>query len=105
MANLKTTKSTKKNPEVEAVQMEVPEIQVDAPVVADTPTTKEKEENVITEEMPQLEKPDKMVKVRLSKNHKCHIGTENYHFVAGKLYSVPQNVKDILQRANLLTAI
>lgn len=42
------------------------------------------------------------VKIRLKKNHSCVIGGERYNFEAGKQVSVPENVKDILMRADML---
>lgn len=42
------------------------------------------------------------VKVKLSKNHKCSIGGVWYNFEKGKVYPVPEYVKDILSRAGLL---
>ena len=42
------------------------------------------------------------VKVRLKRNHSCVIGGERYNFEGGKQVSVPENVKAILMRADLL---
>lgn len=42
------------------------------------------------------------VKVRLKRNHSCVIGGERYNFEVGKQVSVPENVKAILMRADLL---
>lgn len=44
----------------------------------------------------------KMVKVMLSRPHRCHVGGEWYSFQANKQYNVPEQVKSILLRANLL---
>lgn len=44
----------------------------------------------------------KMVKVMLSKPHRCHIGGEWYSFQANKQYNVPEQVKKTLLKANLL---
>ena len=44
----------------------------------------------------------KMVKVMLSRPHRCHVGGEWYSFQANKQYNVPKQVKSILLRANLL---
>lgn len=44
----------------------------------------------------------KMVKVMLNKPHRCHIGGEWYSFQANKQYNVPEQVKLILMKANLL---
>lgn len=42
------------------------------------------------------------VRIRLKRNHSCVIGGERYNFEAGKQVSVPENVKDILMRADML---
>ena len=44
----------------------------------------------------------KMVKVMLSKPHRCHIGGEWYSFQANKQYTVPEQVKKTLMKAGLL---
>jgi hypothetical protein len=43
-----------------------------------------------------------MVKVKLKKDHKCSIGGEWFIFQKEKPISVPEYVKEILSRANLL---
>ena len=45
---------------------------------------------------------EKRVKVKMKKDHKCHIGGEWYHLLADKQYNVPENVKEILAKADLL---
>lgn len=117
MTNLKNTKTTKpkktevtETPEVE-VQTEVEtsseettEVVAEVPNITVAPEVEEPDV-VLTEEVEAKKVPDKKVKVRLNCDHKCHIGTTNYHFIKGKVYTVPQNVKTILQRAGLLSAI
>lgn len=49
--------------------------------------------------------PTKMVKVLMSENHKCCIGGEWYYLLKDKQYNVPENVKDVLLRANKLKPI
>lgn len=44
----------------------------------------------------------RMVKVMLSRPHRCHVGGEWYSFQANKQYNVPEQVKAILMGANLL---
>lgn len=46
--------------------------------------------------------PERDVKVRLRKNHRCTIGKTTYIFEKGKTYTVPLNVKHILSSADLL---
>lgn len=84
---------------VEAVDEEVSE-----------PETVEEEntlENFLKEEAEkENNKPSgKTVKIKLRENHHCTIAKTRYDFVAGVIYSVPQNVKDILDRGGYLTAI
>lgn len=49
--------------------------------------------------------PTKMVKVLMNENHKCCIGGEWYYLLKDKQYNVPENVKDVLLRANKLKPI
>lgn len=49
--------------------------------------------------------PVKMVKVLMKKDHKCCIGGEWYYLIKDKHYNVPDNVKDILLKADLLQPI
>lgn len=44
----------------------------------------------------------KNVKISLRIDHSCVIGGEHYHFVKGKQYNVPYEVKSILKQAGLL---
>ena len=73
------------------------------PVLSDTiesaPTVTLKEDLVL--EIP----VEKNVKVRLAEKHSCTIGGERYFFEKGKVYTVPVNVKSILSRVGLLTAL
>ena len=63
---------------------------------------KEKEEVSVVAPTKKAEKPVTMVRVMLNKDHRCSIGGEWYTFKKGKQYNVPENVKTILKRANLL---
>lgn len=65
---------------------------------------KEKQEEVTIVAPTKNEKlqTQKMVKVMLSRPHRCHVGGEWYSFQANKQYNVPEQVKSILLRANLL---
>lgn len=49
--------------------------------------------------------PKQNVKIRLRSNHSCTIGKESYEFKAGKVYTVPKNVKKVLNRAGLLSPL
>lgn len=49
--------------------------------------------------------PVKMVKVLLKEDHKCFIGGEWYYLLKDKQYNVPENVKNILKRADKLQTL
>lgn len=48
---------------------------------------------------------EKFVKIKLVKDHYCHIGGEHYQFIKDKQYNVPENVKRILLKAGLLAPL
>lgn len=50
-------------------------------------------------------KPEERVKIRLRVDHNCCIAMEFYEFKANKVYTVPKNVKKILNRAGLLAPL
>ena len=113
MANLKNTKGAKtKSPEAtnEVLTETAPditesEVTVTAPPEITVAPT-DIEDNEVKVEVPETKEiPDKNVKIKLRVNHKCHIGADSYNFIAGKIYTVPQNVKRILQDAGLLSAL
>lgn len=113
MANLKNTKGAKtKSPEAtnEVLTETAPditesEVTVTAPPEITVAPT-DIEDNEVKVEVPEAKEiPDKNVKIKLRVNHKCHIGADSYNFIAGKIYTVPQNVKRILQDAGLLSAL
>ena len=113
MANLKNTKGAKtKSPEAtnEVLTETAPdvtesEVTVTAPPEITVAPT-DSEDNEVKVEVPETKEiPDKNVKIKLRVNHKCHIGADSYNFIAGKIYTVPQNVKRILQDAGLLSAL
>lgn len=64
------------------------------------------EEDVSEEEVSVVEElapvPSKLVRIRARKNHNCHIGHEDYVLEKGKVYNVPENVRAILAKADLL---
>jgi len=79
----------------------------------DTPATAEKvrqpQQFQAPEQQPRVpqmakEQP-KFVRVATTKNHTMSVGGVTYNFVKGKEQSVPQNVKAILAKANLLKAL
>lgn len=60
---------------------------------------------VSTEKVDTRRKPTENVKIRLRVDHSCNIAMEQYDFKAGKVYTVPKNVKKILNRAGLLSPV
>ena len=51
------------------------------------------------------QKPDSLVKIRMRVDHDCCIGKERYDLKAGKLYTVPKNVRRIMNNAGLLSPL
>lgn len=77
-------------------QEEVVEIVIEETKVEETP------QEVVIEEVKATKKPEKMVKVKMKDRHKCCIGGEWYYLEEGKQYNVPENVKEVLMKANKL---
>ena len=80
-------------PEVEVDTVE--EITVEEPKGLEVDTTPVSEEPKVTGN----------VRVRMKKDHSCFIGGEHYVLTAGQCYNVPANVKEILNRADLLAPL
>lgn len=75
-------------------------------IVVDVEEKEEKPEIIIEKPQPVVEAPPvKMVKILMRENHRCCIGGEWYALTKGKQYNVPENVKDILNRADKLSPI
>lgn len=51
------------------------------------------------------EKISNNAKIRMRVDHKCTIAMERYDLKAGQVYTVPKNVRDILNRAGLLSPL
>lgn len=94
----------------ETVTKETPETTEDAEkklddlvMVADT--EEEKAEDTTSADSSEdvtIQSAVKKVKVKVKKDHSCHIGGIWYNLVAGKETNVPEDVKQILAKANLL---
>lgn len=80
-------------------QETAPEVDVTVPDV------EEPEVSVDTSSVDESKKPENMVKIRMRTNHKCSIGGELYQLDGGKVYTVPENVKRILNKAGLLSPL
>lgn len=78
-------------------EVEVPEVKVDTvPAVEfDTASANVNVNN----------KPNGNVKIRMRVDHKCCIAMERYDLKAGKTYVVPENVKNILNKAGYLAPL
>ena len=63
---------------------------------------KQEEVTIVAPTKNEKSQTQKMVKVMLSKPHRCHIGGEWYSFQANKQYNVPEQVKKTLMNAGLL---
>lgn len=44
---------------------------------------------------------EQIVRIKMARNHKCHIGGQWYYLEAGKYYNVPENVKRILVNSGM----
>lgn len=51
------------------------------------------------------EKISNNAKIRMRVDHKCTIAMQRYDLKAGQVYTVPKNVRDILNRAGLLSPL
>lgn len=80
-------------------EVEVPEVVVEEPkkddIVVDEKVAEVKESN----------RPNGNVKIRMRVDHNCCIAMERYDLKAGKMYTVPENVKRILNNAGLLAPL
>lgn len=79
--------------------VEVPEVKVEEPKEADVVVDKE------VAKVDPANKPSGNVKIRMRVDHKCTIAMERYDLKAGKTYTVPENVKRILNNAGLLAPL
>lgn len=56
-------------------------------------------------EVKESDRAEGRVKIRMRVDHKCCIAMERYDLKAGKTYTVPENVKRILNNAGLLAPL
>ena len=84
-------------PEVE-VEVETPQVEVEEP-------KPEVEVDTKVAEVKASDRPKGTVKIRMRVDHKCCIARERYDLKAGKVYTVPENVKNILNKAGLLAPL
>ena len=93
----KTTEDVVMSPSLRSKVAEIKE-NVDKKEVAE----KQEEVTIVAPTKNEKLQTQKMVKVMLSKPHRCHIGGEWYSFQANKQYNVPEQVKKTLMNAGLL---
>ena len=94
--------------DVKKAEESVSDIQID-PVTPTEQANNEHTPKVNVEVAPtgvdEKRKPEERVKIRLRVDHNCCIAMEFYEFKANKVYTVPKNVKRILNRAGLLAPL
>lgn len=94
--------------DVAKAEEKVSDIQID-PVTPTEQANNEHAPKVNVEVAPtgvdERKKPEERVKIRLRVDHNCCIAMEFYEFKANKVYTVPKNVKRILNRAGLLAPL
>lgn len=94
--------------EAKKAEENVSDIQID-PVTPTEQANNEHAPKVNVEVAPtgvdEKRKPEERVKIRLRVDHNCCIAMEFYEFKANKVYTVPKNVKRILNRAGLLAPL
>lgn len=75
-----------------------PEVEIEEPqdeVEVDTEKT----------EVDTSKKPNGTVRIKMRVDHRCCIAMERYDLKAGKTYVVPRNVKEILDKAGMLSPL
>lgn len=78
-------------------------MQEEVEILIDEVTIKEEPKQEVKVEVAKTTKrPEKMVKVKMKDRHKCCIGGEWYYLEQGKQYNVPENVKEVLMKADKL---
>lgn len=94
--------------EAKKAEESVSDIQID-PVTPTEQANNEHAPKVNVEVAPtgvdENKKPEERVKIRLRVDHNCCIAMEFYEFKANNVYTVPKNVKRILNRAGLLAPL
>lgn len=108
---VKTVEKEEVKTTVDGVVVDNKEV-VEEPVVdvQDTPVVEieDKEPEVeIEEEATKVDnsKKPKDVKIKMREDHRCTVAMETYDLKKGKTYTVPRNVKNILNKAGLLAPL
>lgn len=97
-------KVTKKEEEKKVEVVEVAEEKKEEPVEKEE--KKEPEKVTIKKDAVQDNRPvKKEVKIKMARNHRCHIGGEYYDLKEGQTYNVPEFVKYVLANAGVLAPL
>lgn len=113
MAIKKTNKIEKTGLE-KKVEVEIPVDEKKPAVAVEKPKTEETDEDKVETtlevdtskaKVDENNEPEANVKIRMRENHRCTIAMVRYDFKKGKLYTVPANVKRILNNAGLLAPL
>lgn len=94
--------------EIDVVEETKSDVEVEEPTVVEVeePTKADDVEVTVEEPIsPNTKKFNGNVKIRMRVDHKCCIAMERYDLKAGKVYAVPENVKNILNKAGLLSPL
>lgn len=92
----------KTTPKVEVEEVQVVETQAGEEPVEEPVGEPNKLVEVDETSLDDTPTPTVNAKIRMRENHQCTIAMVRYDFEKGKVYSVPENVKDILNEAGLL---
>ena len=85
----------------EVVEVQIEEVVVETPVVE---VVAEPEVEVVAQPV-KAKRPEGTVRICMRVDHKCTIAMEVYDLKKGKVYTVPENVKRILNNAGLLAPL
>lgn len=102
-ANTKATEAKEVKVEVETPEVEVETPEVEIPEIEES--NFDVEVDTKSAEVNTNNRPNSSVKIRMRVDHKCCIAMERYDLKAGKTYTVPENVKTILNKAGLLAPL
>ena len=92
--------------EIDVVEETKSDVEVEEPTVVEVDDPTEDDVEVTVEEPTiNTKKFNGNVKIRMRVDHKCCIAMERYDLKAGKVYTVPENVKNILNKAGLLSPL
>lgn len=97
------TVETVEQEEIETVVEETTGVEVEIPEVEEPKVDVEVDKESV--KVKESDRAEGKVKIRMRVDHKCCIAMERYDLKAGKTYTVPENVKRILNNAGLLAPL